>query len=189
MLPFSIVLLLIIVIYFIYKKSVLKKTAEIVSIKESPNKNVNLFSTIDKTKIAKPIIETDGHYYIVKEIITSVDCTTTIIEKEYEFNKGDMYNNKIEARLFYDNKMQEIVVLKSATDKKINLELYLIRHSNLVLEKKYLLIDANGREDVENKKLESFLLSSMGANKNANTVSNAESICSKNSFLDGDYKD
>jgi hypothetical protein len=134
----------------LYKKTVVKTNAENVALKKPPNKNVNLFSTLDKTKITKPQVETDCHYYMVKEVIINLDGITIINEKEYAFKHGKMDNNKIESRLFYDNKIEEILVSKIAEDKKIKLELYLIRHSNLVQGKKYILIDSNGVENIEN---------------------------------------
>ena len=167
------------------------KEAEIITTKEI-KAPFSLISTIDKTNIAKTNVETDGHYYIVKEIIVSLDGLTTIDEKEYEFYNNTMYNNKIEARLFFDSKTTEIAEMLSS-DKPENtqtkLEVYLVRNSNLVEHQKHLLIDSNGVENIENRGLESFLLSSMGANKRASTNSDENFISTKNSFLDGDYKD
>lgn len=157
--------------------------------KELPKTKVDLFSTIDQSKIPKSTIETDCHYYVVNEIVHSIDGLTTIKEQEHIFSNGDMYKNKIDARLFYDNQLDEILKLNKLEISKSKLELYLIRNSNLVKEQKILLIDSNGLENIENKKLESFLLSSMGTNIKTGVNSYKDSISTKNSFLDSIYKD
>lgn len=166
-----------------------KKTELVTKFKESPKVAIDLFSTIDKSKIPKPKIESDGHYYIVKEIVQSIDGLNTIHQQEHKFSEGEMYHNKIEARLFYDNKHEEILMSNKSENTNTKLELYLIRNSDLIQEQKILLIDSNGVENIENKKLESFLLSSMGTNKIRVNNNYENSISTKNSFLDGDYKD
>ena len=150
---------------------------------------VNLFSTIDKSTIDEPIVETDGHYYIVKEIEVRLDGFITTDEKEHKFCDYTMYTNKVKARLFYDDKIAKMLFLSEPIDTQTKLEIYLVRNSNLVQNQKYLLVDSYGYEHIENKKLESFLLVSIGSNKNGNTNSSKDTIYTKNNFLDADYKD
>ena len=191
----SVITLLVLIVIFLLKNLLQSKKkanfnieAKIVATKEI-RPPVNLFSTIDKSQIAKPKIETDGHYYIVKEIEVSLGGFISTDEKEHKFYDHTMYISKVKARLFYDDKIAKMLLLSEPIDTQTKLELYLVRNSNLVQNQKHLLIDSHGIEHIENKKLESFLLSSIGSNKGVNTNSNKDAIYTKNSFLDGDYKD
>ena len=151
---------------------------------------VNLISIINKSQIVKPIFETDNHYYIVKEII--INANDTVATNEHEFIDKTIHKSKLAARLFFDNKKKDIKrmsVIEKSENSLIKLELYLVRNSNLEQNKQYLLIDSAGKEHIENRKIESLLLSATGTNKSANKNSNHASIDTKNSFLDGDYKD
>ena len=171
------------------KKIAITKIEEKFNPKKEIKPPVNLFSTISKSQIPKPIVETDGHYYIVKEIEVRLDGFITTDEKEHKFCDYTMYTNKVKARLFYDDKIAKMLFLSEPIDTQTKLEIYLVRNSNLVQNQKYLLVDSYGYEHIENKKLESFLLASIGSNKNGNTNSNKDTIYTKNNFLDRDYKD
>ena len=69
---------------------------------------INLFSTLDKTKIQKQKTNPESSFYLIKETIVSSDGLTTFYEKEYVFKSNSLYNDKVEARLFLDRKTAEI---------------------------------------------------------------------------------
>ncbi len=69
-------------------------------------------------------------------------------------------------------------------------ELYIVNGKMLPInQKKYLLIDNSGNEQTEGRKFESFILSQFANALRLNNNHSNSSIATKNSFLDGNYKD
>lgn len=140
------------------------------------------------------------HYYIVKEIIKNKSNNTFISSKEYEFAKENLYTSKTEARLFYDNK---ISIHSNKDENSVGeYELYIVNNvfydvKKLVFEsdistyetKKYLLINSVGKDQTEGRNFESFALRVAAIKMNQKHDSQSSSISTKNSFLDGYYKD
>ena len=142
------------------------------------------------------------HYYIVKEIIKNKSSNVAISSKEYEFANENLYTSKTEARLFYDNKLDS----SSNNDENSILEYELYIANNVFYDtkirdssrdvsidgiKRYLLIDNLGKDQIDARNFESFALraaSDIISQKNGN-ANQATYICTKNSFLDGNYKD
>jgi hypothetical protein len=137
------------------------------------------------------------YYYVVKEIVKNKIHNSILSSNEYSFVNENLFSSKTEARLYYDSKVENQSIHE---ENNINeYELYIINDvfydssveasSNHV--KKYLLIDNKGREQIEGRNFESFVL-----NKFSNKImqSNRDNnqgffINTKNSFLEGKYKD
>ena len=153
-----------------------------------------------KTKKAEAIVpqqksHATTHYYIVKELVLNKDDLSVISEMESEFSNLEMVYTKILATKFYDDMLISIKDFENGIDieksTKTVFEFYLVRNADLVIDKRYLLKTSDGFYDQEVEKLEEFLLSTLHLNKkpyNFNS-SNETFITTKNSFLDGSYKD
>lgn len=168
-----------------------------------------------KLEINTEIKTKQQHYYIVKEIIKDRINKAIISSKEFEFIDEKIYTAKSNARFFYDSKIQS----KNDADDTIEIseyELYIVNdvyfdtdylteskkevntNDNII---KYLLLDTKGKEQIDGKNFESFVLKNTliksskitesKENPNSkNNLHNQEFVFStRNSFLDGNYKD
>lgn len=143
------------------------------------------------------------HYYIVKEILINKTTDIVISTNEYEFANENLHISKTEARLFYDNK----IATCPNKDKNSVFEYKLYIANDIFFDaknfnsisnvskneiKKYLLIDSAGKTQTEGRDFESFALSASAnkMNKKPYDINNQVGyITTKNSFLDGNYKD
>lgn len=140
------------------------------------------------------------HYYIVKEIKMNKTNDSIVSTTEYEFANQDLYTNKVESRLFYDNKIS----IHSNKDENsvAEYELYIVNNvfydvaNSTFLNndykdgiKRYLLIDTKGIDQPEGRNFETFALRAVASRMNKRNSIQINHISTKNSFLDGDYKD
>lgn len=140
------------------------------------------------------------HYYLVKEIKINNTNDSTVSTIEYEFANPDLYTTKVESRLFYDSKIS----IHSNKDENsvAEYELYIVNNvfydvTNTTLLnndskdgiKRYLLIDNKGKDQPEGRNFETFALRAVANRMNKRNANQGDHICTKNSFLDGDYKD
>lgn len=160
--------------------------------------------------------ERQQHYYVVREIVKDRTSKDIISTKEYEFINEDLYKSKTKARLFYDSKIQEKFGDNDDLKEISEYELYIVNdiffdknysiHTKTDQEKKYdfikyLLLDIKGKEQIDGKKFESFVLRNSSKKPykilesdvqptNTNDSDNQVTfISTKNSFLYGNYKD
>jgi len=140
------------------------------------------------------------HYYIVKEIIMNKTSNAVVSTFEYEFANTSLYTSKVDARLFYDNK---IAIHSNKDENSVVLyELYIVNNVFFDAKKNasaidistdeiktYLLIDGVGKEQADGRNFESFALRAASQKMNQRHDSQSISISTKNSFLDGNYKD
>lgn len=140
------------------------------------------------------------HYYLVKEIVQNKLTHSIISVKEYVFASPNLHKSKEEARLFYDNKIT--IHPKNDEYAKFLYELFLVNNvffdaketisgtsnsSNNI--KSYLLIDSEGKIHQDGRNFEYFVLSTAAKKMNEANEVFQSSVKTKNSFLDGNYKD
>jgi hypothetical protein len=153
-----------------------------------------------KVEVAATKKNEQQHYYIVKEILINKNTDAVISTNEYEFVNENILESKVEARLFYDNK----IATCSNNDKNsvFEYELYIAKDiflddknfnsiSNVSKDgtKKYLLIDSALKTQAEGRDFESFVLRAAANKMNQRHDNQSILITTKNSFLDGIYKD
>ncbi len=140
------------------------------------------------------------HYYIVKELKKDKTSKAIFSNNEFEFANQNLYTSKVEARLFYDNKIANLS--NNDANSVLEYELYIVNNVFFDAEKiasasdistdeikSYLLIDSAGKEQTDGRNFESFALRSASEKMNKKHKSQSTYISTKNSFLDGDYKD
>lgn len=129
-------------------------------------------------------------YYIVKETVKTILDNAVISINEDEFHNKNLFTSKSDARLYYDQKIEESMTNKATKAVFAEYELYIVNGKMLSINhKKYLLINNFGNEQTEGRKFESFILSQFANALRLNNNPSNSSISTKNSFLDGDYKD
>jgi hypothetical protein len=153
-----------------------------------------------KLDIEPQIKNNQQHYYIVKEFLKDIINETIISNNEFMFTNQNLYTSKVEARLFYDKKIANL----SYNDVNFVLEYELYIVNNVFYDKdniasasenstndikKYLLIDSGGEAQTEGRNFESFALRVAANKMNKKHENQANFISTKNSFLDGNYKD
>lgn len=135
---------------------------------------------------------TNHNYYLIKELKKTSHNPIEVLMIEHVFRGDTTYINKIQARLFWNSKILEIErILQSTITKQqqlIMLEFYLIKVSECI-EEPFFLFNSNGVENIENKKLESSLLVSTKSYHKNTILEDVNEIYTKNSFLEGNYKD
>ena len=146
------------------------------------HKNDSLLFTLS-SDVPVTVIDTSTYYYLVKEIVDSYDEANTIA-KEYLFKNGRLYENKIAARLYYDQRLNELTGDDPCTN--ISLQLYLVKKVDNVTVEKYLLLSNDGITNEDAKMVEEKLFNCIGRN---NADNRNKTVDAKNSFLDSNYKD
>ena len=194
---------ILIILFLIYKLVTIKNEKEVTTINDinsiikSYRNVISKEIIVDERDEKEDLEETETtvseqkshattHYYIVKELVLNKDDLSVISEMHY---------TKIIANKFYDDMLISIkdfengIYIEKST--KTVFEFYLVRNADLVIDKRYLLKTSDGFYDQEVEKLEEFLLSTLQLNKKSNNfnTSNETYITTKNSFLDGNYKD
>ncbi len=140
------------------------------------------------------------HYYIVKEIKINKTNDSIVSTSEYEFANQDLYTSKVESRLFYDKKIAthsnkdensvaeyELYIVNNVFYDVINTTVFSNDSTNGI--KRYLLIDTKGKDQPEGRNFETFALRAVANRMNKKNANQGDHISTKNSFLDGDYKD
>ncbi len=129
-------------------------------------------------------------YYIVKETIKTILGNSVVSINEDEFHNKNLFTSKADARLYYDKKIEVSMTNEATKAMFTEYELYIVNGKMLPINpKKYLLIDKSGKEQTEGRKFESFILNQFANDLRLNNNPRNSSISTKNSFLDGDYKD
>ena len=203
---------ILIILFLIYKLVTIKNEKEVTTINDinsiikSYRNVISKEIIVDERDEKEDLEETETtvseqkshattHYYIVKELVLNKDDLSVISEMESEFSNLEMHYTKIVANKFYEDMLISIKEFENGIDNVKNtktiFEFYLVRNTDLVSDEKYLLKNSDGFYDQEVEKLEEFLLSTLHLNikpYNFNS-SNKINITTKNSFLDGNYKD
>jgi hypothetical protein len=153
-------------------------------------KSVNLISTIERKSINGLQQNTPTLSYIVKETKFNLINNEILEETESLFSKDELYKNKVDARLFYDARINciEEMIINQKADEGLKLELFLIIEKDNSQEKLLLASSMIG-EDYANKKRESLLFNSLVNNNPNKLLNEANNICTINTFLDSNYKD
>jgi hypothetical protein len=161
----------------------------------SENKTITTEAVNKETKI------TQQHYYIVKEIIKNKTNNDIHAINEYEFVNENLYTSKAEARLFYNGKISNC-----SEEEHFIFEYELHIVNNIFFDagiysfinnptthhiKTYLLMANKKRAEADGRNFESFALreasQKMIHKKDDNNTSGY--FGTKNSFLDGNFKD
>jgi len=171
----------------------IEKISDTIQIKQVPNKQ--------ESKLVYSYEQNNQqHFYIVREILKNKSNNAFISSKEYEFANEDLYTSKTEARLFYDNKVANSSYINK--NSVLEYELYIVNNLFHVTQirnslgdvsmdgaKRYLLINNEGKEQIDGRNFEFFALRQASDKMSKKPDTKASFIGTKNSFLDGDYKD
>ena len=167
-------------------------------VEDSDNIN-NIATPMDSfNKLGNNYIVNQPNYYIVKETKADVIANTIFNSKEYIFSDEDFLKSKSDARLFYDAKVAD--ESKNDVDCLTYFEIYIINNilpSNYSTDinnndgeiKMYLLVDMKGNIVKEGKDFETFVIQKITQAAIQNQIINKSTYTTKNSFLDGNYKD
>jgi hypothetical protein len=141
------------------------------------------------------------HYYIVKETIKNKINNDIQSTNEYEFVNENLYTSKTEARLFYDHKIancseEEHFIFEYELHIVNNIffdaDIHSFRNNLATYQiKTYLLVANKERADADGRNFESFALkeASQKMIRKKDTNNQIGYFGTKNSFLDGNFKD
>ena len=146
------------------------------------HKNDSLLSTLSKVS-PEVLIDTVIYYYLVKEIEVNHDEVPPS-ENKHLFNSSNLYENRVAARLFYDQRLNELG--EDNLSSKIRLQLFLVKEAGSVKPENYLLLINDGNVNNDAKGIEKRLFKHIEVN---DTDSFKKTTETKNSFLHSNYKD
>ncbi len=182
-----------------FKNSELKEKVELL-IEDTIDVTETIHENVAVEFLPNEIKNKQQHYYIVKEIKINKKNDSIVSTTEYEFANQDLYTSKVESRLFYDNKISthsnkdeisvaeyELYIVNNVFYDVINTTVFSNDSTNGI--KRYLLIDNKGIDQLEGRNFETFALRAVASRMNKRNAKQVNHISTKNSFLDGDYKD
>ena len=113
--------------------------------------------------------------------ITGNNTTETKKVLVYHFNSDNFYENKIKARLFFDEKINEL-----CDDSEILIELFFVKN-DIDDTSKFFIKNSLGLENNANKQIENSLLNKTTQPVFEQRKLERDMVQTKNSFLDVSY--
>jgi len=118
-------------------------------------------------------------HYLVCITYRNTTNKAIIADEQHVFDGESMYENRINARLFYDAQNNEDA--KSKTRKLI--EMFLVLELESGVKNELILFNSMGYQNEENIQCEKSLLNSVAAERSIEKMKKLESTSTQNSFL------